>query len=173
MAGSKNEQVQRGFSFAMIDEIDSILIDEARTPLIISGPASKSFQMYGDLKEGAATLVKMQRDLVGRIALDAKKVLDPYFATEALPKEKKELEVIHEACRRLWLVSKGMPRHKVLRRAKENPDLRTEIDKWDIFYHNDQNKKEKLDTLSELFMVVDEKGNEFVAQKMYDKLIAK
>lgn len=161
MASSKQEQVQRGYFFAIIDEIDSVLIDEARTPLIISGPTPKSMQMYAELKDGAALLVKMQRDLAGRIATEAKKSLDPYMQSEQLPKEKKELEAIREACRRLWLVSKGMPHNKVLRRVKENPDLRTEIDKWDTYFHSDQNKQEKLDTLSELFMVVDEKGNEF------------
>lgn len=161
MAGSKEDQVQRGYFFAIVDEIDSILIDEARTPLIISGPTPKSFQMYAELKEGAALLVKMQRDLAGRIATEAKKTLDPYMQAEELPKDKKELEKLREACKRLWLVSKGMPHNKVLRRAKENPDLRTEIDKWDTYFHADQNKQEKHDTLAELFMVVDEKGNEF------------
>jgi preprotein translocase subunit SecA len=161
MATTQQEQVQRGFFFSIIDEIDSILIDEARTPLIISGPTPKSLQMYAELKDGAALLVKMQRDLVGRIATEAKKVLDPYAQSEELPKEKQVLETIREACRRLWLVSKGMPHNKVLRRMKENPDLRAEIDKWDTYYHSDQNKEEKLDTIAELFMVVDEKGNEF------------
>ena len=52
MAMNKNEQVQRGHYFAMVDEIDSILIDEARTPLIISGPVPESRQMYDELKEG-------------------------------------------------------------------------------------------------------------------------
>lgn len=161
MAGSQEEQVQRGHFFAIIDEIDSILIDEARTPLIISGPTPKSFQMYAALKDGAALLVKMQRELVSRIATEAKKTIDPLLQTELLPTDKKELEIVKAACQRLWLVGKGMPHHKVLRRARENPDLRNEIDKWDIYFHSDQNKEEKIDTLSELFMVIDEKGNEF------------
>ncbi len=161
MAATQEEQVQRGYFYAIIDEIDSILIDEARTPLIISGPTPKSTQMYAELKEGAAQLVRMQRDLAGRISLEAKKVVEPYFQAEELPKEKKELEALRDACCRLWLVGKGMPHNKILRRAKENPDLRTEIDKWDTYFHSDQNKEEKLDTIAELFMVVDEKGNEF------------
>ena len=161
MASSKQEQVQRGYFFAIIDEVDSVLIDEARTPLIISGPTPKSTQMYDELKDGAALLVKMQRDLAGRIATEAKKTLDSYMQLEQLPKEKKELEVIREACRRLWLVSKGTPHNKVLRRVKENPDMRAEVDKWDTYFHSDQSKQEKIDTLAELFMVVDEKGNEF------------
>lgn len=169
MAGAKEEQVQRGFFFAIIDEIDSILVDEARTPLIISGPTPKSFQMYAQLKDGVALLVKMQRDLAGRIATETKKVLDLYLQSDALPKEKKELEAYREACCRLWLVNKGMPHNKVLRRAKEHPDMRAEIDKWDTHYHADQNKQEKLDKLGELFMVIDEKGNEF---ELTDKGIA-
>ncbi len=52
MATRKEEQVQRGYYFAIIDEVDSILIDEARTPLIISGPSPVSRQMYDELKGG-------------------------------------------------------------------------------------------------------------------------
>ena len=51
MAMSKEQQVQRGYYFAIIDEVDSILIDEARTPLIISGPVPDSRQMYDELKD--------------------------------------------------------------------------------------------------------------------------
>lgn len=162
MATTAEEQVQRGFYFAIVDEIDSILIDEARTPLIISGPTPKSFQMYGELKEGVATLVKIERDLCNQLAASAKKVLDPdYLHAETLPKEKKEVEKIRDACRLLWLVGKGMPQNRFLRRVRENPDLRAEIDKWDLYFHAEQNKEERLSTLSELLMVVDEKGSEF------------
>lgn len=161
MANLAEEQVQRGYFFSIVDEIDSILIDEARTPLIISGPTPKSFQMYDQLKEGVATLVKMQRDLCNRLGAEAKKALDPYLSVEELPKDKKELEAIREACRLMWLVSKGMPHNRILRRTRENPDLRNEIDKWDLYFHSDQNKQEKLDTIAELFMVVDEKGSDF------------
>ncbi|NGX60911.1 MAG: Protein translocase subunit SecA [Chlamydiae bacterium] len=170
MVSTREEQVQRGYCFAIIDEIDSILIDEARTPLIISGPTPKSFQMYGELKNGVYDLVKFQRDLCNRFATEAKKILDPYLNLDTLPNNKKELEKIREGCRRLWLVSKGLPHSKILRRARENPDLRTEIDKWDLYFHSDQNKQEKLTTLEELFMTVDEKGSEF---ELTDKGIQK
>lgn len=119
MVSVKEEQVQRGYFFSIIDEIDSILVDEARTPLIISGPTPKSFQMYDKLKDAAGLLVKMERDLCNRFAAEARKVLENYLSAEALPKDKKELEKIKEACRRLWLVGKGMPQNKILRRAKE------------------------------------------------------
>ena len=161
MASSTREQVQRGYYFSIIDEIDSILIDEARTPLIISGPTPKSIQMYDSLKGGVATLVKMQRDLCHRIALQTRATLDPYLSGKPLPEDKKEKEPIHEACARLWLVGKGNPQNKILRRARENPDLRAEIDQWDLYFHSDQNKEEKTKTLAELLIIVDEKGSEF------------
>lgn len=163
MCMRKEEQVQRGFYFSVIDEVDSILVDEARTPLIISGPTPKSFQMYDQLKEGVALLVKMQRDLCNRLAGETKKGLDKYLVEEdkALEHSKEEEKELRQTLQKLWLVSKGMPQNKYLRRVKENPDLRAELDKWDLYYHNDQNKKEKEEALSELFMVVDEKGSEF------------
>ncbi len=74
MAHSKEEQSQRGYYFAIVDEIDSILIDEARTPLIISGPSANSRQMYDALKDDAANLVRHQRDLCNKLASDARKV---------------------------------------------------------------------------------------------------
>ncbi|MFI5335053.1 MAG: DEAD/DEAH box helicase, partial [Chlamydiales bacterium] len=73
MAQSRDEQCQRGHYFAIIDEVDSILIDEARTPLIISGPSTSSRQMYDELKDGVADLVRLQRDLCNRLATDARK----------------------------------------------------------------------------------------------------
>ena len=86
MAMTKEDQVQRGYYFAIIDEVDSILIDEARTPLIISGPVPDSRQMYDELKEGVAELVRRQRDLCNRFATDARKVLDQIAANPSSQK---------------------------------------------------------------------------------------
>src|SRR6202023_1180644 len=72
MATSKEDQVQRGYYYAIIDEVDSILIDEARTPLIISGPVPVSRQMYDELKGGVAELVRHQRDFCNRAANEAR-----------------------------------------------------------------------------------------------------
>lgn len=157
MASSKEEQVQRGFHFAIIDEADSILIDEARTPLIISGPVPNSRQMYDELKEGVSDLVRKQRDFCNRLASEAKKTID------ALPetKTKAEQEQHQEALRKLWLVNKGTPHNKIVKKLKEDPDIRAGIDKWDLYYYGDQNKQEKIDALAVLFMIIDEKGNEF------------
>lgn len=161
MALHKNEQVQRGHYFAMVDEIDSILIDEARTPLIISGPVPESRQMYDTLKEGVAHLVRAQRDLCNRIATETKKSLEAaglLSEGEETPKITKEYA---ELFKKLWLASKGTPRNKILKKIKENPDFRAEIDKWETYFFGEQNKQEKQDTLAELYMIVDERNNEY------------
>ncbi|MFI0435361.1 MAG: preprotein translocase subunit SecA [Parachlamydiaceae bacterium] len=160
MAMTKFEQVQRGYYFVIIDEVDSILIDEARTPLIISGPVPEGRQMYNELKEGVAELVRRQRDFCNRLATEAWKTLDQIENSKD-KKDKKQDEAQKEAYRKLWLVGKGTPQNKVLKRAKENPDTRAAIDKWDIYYHGDQNKDERLAALADLYMIVDEKSNEY------------
>lgn len=161
MAMNKKEQVQRGHYFAMVDEIDSILIDEARTPLIISGPVNESKQMYDSLKEGVAHLVRFQRDLCNKLASEAKKSLEALNLlndSEETPKITKEAQ---EIFKKIWLVSKGTPRNKLVKRIKENPNLRAEIDKWETYYFGDQNKEEKLEVLAELCMIVDERNSEY------------
>lgn len=155
----KSEQVQRGYFYAIIDEVDSILIDEARTPLIISGPVPVSRQMYDELKAGVGDLVRRQRDFCNRLASEAKKVIESF--PENAVRDKKEEAQYQEACRKLWLVGKGTPHNKILKRFKENPDLRASIDQWDLYYYADQNKEEKAKALAELFIIIDERGNEY------------
>jgi preprotein translocase subunit SecA len=163
MATSKEEQVQRGFYYAIVDEVDSILIDEARTPLIISGPSPVSKQMYDELKSGVNELVKRQRDLCTRYASDAGKILD--FSDRTMmgekAKDKEQSQKEKEALRKLWLVSKGTPRNKILKKARENPDYRAAIDEWDLYYYSDQNKEERAEALADLYIVIDEKSSDY------------
>ncbi len=165
MALRKEEQVQNGHYYAIIDETDSILIDEARTPLIISGPVPVSRQMYDDLQDGIATLVKIQRDYCNRHATNAKNDLEAvgvYGRDDAIVDlDEKNKEKAEKAFRKLWLVSKGTPRNKILMRALENPDMREAIDQWDIFFHSDQNKGERAEVLADLYIIIDEKGSEY------------
>lgn len=165
MAQRVEQQVQRGFYFGIIDETDSILIDEARTPLIISGPVPVSRQMYDELKGGVADLVRKQRDLCNRFATEAKKVIDDFGPEVSSSKN----PTIEQAFQKLWLVSKGTPRNKILKRVKEDPDLRAVLDRWDLYYYSEQNKEEKGKALSQLFMIVDERANEY---ELTDKGIA-
>ncbi|MBS4170068.1 Protein translocase subunit SecA [Neochlamydia sp. AcF95] len=165
MASSQEEQVQRGYYYAIIDEVDSILIDEARTPLIISGPVPVSRQMYDELKHSVADMVRFQRDLCNRLASEAKKTLDSLKLSEGssikTKRHKKEEEQEKEAYRKLWLVGKGTPNNKILKRMKEDPDVRAAIDKWDLYYYADPNKEEKHTALAELYILIDEKSNEY------------
>lgn len=77
MAIHPEDMVQRGYNYAIVDEVDSVLIDEARTPLIIAGPVSNSTQMYDKLKASVDRLVKVQRDRVGELISQA----EQYIAT--------------------------------------------------------------------------------------------
>ncbi|MEN9343717.1 MAG: protein translocase subunit secA [Chlamydiota bacterium] len=165
MAHSKEDQCQRGHYFAIVDEIDSILIDEARTPLIISGPSSQSRHLYDELKVDVDNLVRHQRDLCNRLVTEGRKTLEKLGVLQEeaekpkLSKEQEEQEL--EAIKKLWLVGKGTPQNKVLKKIKENPRLRSLIEKKDIYFHADVNKEEKFKTLAELFIIVEERSSEF------------
>src|SRR5438067_4915426 len=76
MATTREQQVQRGYNYAIVDEVDSILIDEARTPLIISGPATISTHQYDKWKPLVEQLVRKQNMLCNRLASDANELFD-------------------------------------------------------------------------------------------------
>jgi preprotein translocase subunit SecA len=165
MAQAAEEQCQRGHFFAIVDEVDSILIDEARTPLLISGPTSDSKQMYEVLQRPVEAVVKVQRDLCNKFATDARKTLEKLGQLEESEEKKKlnkaEQKEFEEAFKSLWLVNKGNPHNKLLRRIKENPDLRAELDKLDVYYHAEPNKEERFSELAKLYLIVDEKASEY------------
>lgn len=168
------EQCQRGYYFAIVDEIDSILIDEARTPLIISGPAPVSRQMYDQLHTGVAALVKRQRDFCGKLATEARKGIQDWAgkaADESLSKKERKAanEQLSECYRKLWLISKGTPRNKVLTRSLEDPDIRAAIDQWDLHYYSDQYKEDRAKALADLYILVDERSSDY---ELTDKGIA-
>ncbi|MGR3973946.1 MAG: preprotein translocase subunit SecA [Candidatus Rhabdochlamydia sp.] len=164
MAQRAEEQCQRGHYFAIIDEVDSILIDEARTPLIISGPTATSSQMYDVLQPPVFQLIKCQKELCHQLATEAKKIIDAESVLKGdkgvkLSKEKELL--VKEAFRKLWLVGKGMPHHKILKRIKEDPKARSLIDEWDVYYYGEQNKHERAEAVSQLYVTVDERASEY------------
>src|SRR5947207_15550549 len=127
MATSKDQQVQRGYHFAIVDEVDSILIDEARTPLIISGPATVSTHQYDTFKPLVDQLVKKQTMLCNRLVSEA----------EALFTDGKT----DEAGRLMVKVKLGQPRNKGLLRMMEDHDRRRIIDKTELSFHGDTRKE--------------------------------
>lgn len=167
MAHAKREQVQRGFGFAIVDEVDSILIDEARTPLIISGPAPLSTHMYDELKERVARIVAHQRNHCDELAKSAWERLLALGATE-IDLESRQRKFSKEqrqewdrACRDLWLVNRGLPRHSLLRTALETPALRRELDQLDLQLYGELAKEERASLLADLFVLVDERNSEY------------
>ncbi len=146
MASTKDEQVQRGHYIASIDEVDSILIDEARTPLIISGPSSHTSHQYDKYKPLVEQLVKRQTALCNDVAAEAKKLLD------AGDKD--------GAGRALYKLKLGQPRNRQLMRFMEEPEMRRLLEKAELSFHQDAQKKELFSLKEELYFVIDEKGHD-------------
>ncbi|MGA8657250.1 MAG: preprotein translocase subunit SecA [Chthoniobacterales bacterium] len=143
MATTKDQQVQRGHYFAIVDEVDSILIDEARTPLIISGPATVSSHQYDKFKPLVEQLVRKQTMLCNRLVSDAKESLDSND-TEA-------------AGRLLFKVKLGQPRNKGLLRMMEDPENRKALDKSELSFYQDSRKDDLVALKEELFFTIDER----------------
>ena len=146
MASTKDEQVQRGHYLAIIDEVDSILIDEARTPLIISGPSSQSSHQFDKYKPMVEQLVKRQTELCNQLASEAKQLLDAGDPVAA--------------GRALFKVKLGQPRNRQLMRFMEEPEMRRLLEKSELSFHQDAQKKELFSLKEELFFIIDEKGHD-------------
>ncbi len=146
MATTREQQVQRGYSYAIVDEVDSILIDEARTPLIISGPATISTHQYDKWKPLVEQLVRKQNMLCNRIASEAM--------------EKFEAGELEEGGHLMFKVKLGQPRNKQLLRMMEDPEKRRAIDKAELSFYADTRKEELFALKEELFFTIDEKSNE-------------
>ncbi|MCB1232448.1 MAG: preprotein translocase subunit SecA [Verrucomicrobiae bacterium] len=147
MAQRKTEQVQRGHYYALIDEVDSILIDEARTPLIISGPVvARREQQYDTYKPKIDQLARKQTKLCNQLAADARKLLDDGNTVEA-----------GDA---FFKVKLGQPRNRALMRAMEDPEVRRLIDKTELEYYKDPQKTALFELKEELFFTLDEKQHE-------------
>ena len=146
MATTREQQVQRGYYYAIVDEVDSILIDEARTPLIISGPATISTHQYDKWKPLIEQLVRKQNMLCNRLA------------SEAL--EKFEQGDVEMGGRLMFKVKLGQPRNKQLLRMMEDPDKRRAVDKAELSFYQDTRKEELFALKEELFFTIDEKSNE-------------
>ena len=148
MASSKEDLVQRTHYFAIIDEVDSILIDEARTPLIISGPSmvATSTEQYERFKPIIEQLIKRQNMLCNDLAAQAKKFL-----------EEGDLE---EAGRCLFKIKLGSPRNRQLMRFMEDPELRRLFEKTELSMYQDSQKRALFAVKEELYFTVDEKGHD-------------
>src|SRR6266498_3622305 len=155
MATTREQQVQRGYHYAIVDEVDSILIDEARTPLIISGPATISTHQYDKWKPLIEQLVRKQNMLCNRVASEA---IEAFEKAEANPAKKAEF--MAEGGLLMFRVKLGQPRNKQLLRMMEDPEKRRAIDKAELSFFQDTRKEELFALKEELFFTIDEKSNE-------------
>jgi len=145
MAISPNDLVQRIHNYAIVDEVDSVLIDDARTPLIISGPTSQSNdQMFNEYKDKVERLVAQQKRLVTELLAKAKKLI-----AEGNEKEGGILLL------RAW---KGLPKNKAIIKFLSEEGIKTLLLKTEnIFMQN--NNKEMHKITDDLYFVIDEKNN--------------
>jgi preprotein translocase subunit SecA len=152
MATRKEDQVQRDHWYCIVDEIDSILVDEARTPLIISGPAPiEREQPFTRLRPGVDRLVSDQTRLCNRFVGEAKELLE---------KPGRTVEDRDLAIRKLVQVKMGNPKNKLLLRLMENPEWRKLLDKVETELNSDLNKDEMYHLKEHLLYVIDERQHQ-------------
>ncbi len=150
MSRNPEELVQRKHNFAIVDEVDSVLIDDARTPLIISGPTPQGEKHeFHEMKPKVEKLVSAQRTLITNILAEAKKILSPKDGEKVDEKKGGEL---------LLRCFRGLPKNKALIKFLSEPGMKTILQKTENFYMQEQNKNMHIID-DELFFVIEEKNN--------------
>ena len=146
MAHTSADLVQRVHNYAIVDEVDSVLIDDARTPLIISGPTPQGeLHEFNELKPLVSDLVNKQRTYLTKVLADARKLI-----SEGNTKEGGLL---------LLRVHRGLPKNKALIKFLSEEGVKQLLQKTENYYMQDNNREmHKVD--EELFFVIDEKNNQ-------------
>jgi len=148
MATSPEDLVQRKHNFAIVDEVDSVLIDDARTPLIISGPVPKGDdQLFVELRPKVEKLVEAQRVLTNKLLADAK--------TKLKSDNDKEQE---EGALLLLRAFKGFPKNKALIKFLSEQGMKARLLKTENYYMQDNNKNMHVVT-DPLYFVINEQHN--------------
>lgn len=162
MAIHAEDLVQRKHNYAIVDEVDSVLIDDARTPLIISGPVPKGDdQMFDEYKPRVDKLVRTQRDLVAKIFNDAKTLL----ASED-SKERNEGAIL------LLRAYKGLPKYKPLIKFLSEQGNKSTLVKTENIYMQENNRRMP-EITDPLYFVIDEKQNSIdLTDKGHDTITA-
>ncbi len=148
MTGNPEELVQRKHHFAIVDEVDSVLIDDARTPLIISGPTPRGdHQEYDVLKPDVVKLYEAQKRLVTLCLAEAKKLLGDPKSTE----EQKQ-----QGANQLFRAYRGLPKNNALIKFLSEEGMKALMQKTEGFYLQEQQKNMHIID-DELYFVIDEK----------------
>ena len=152
MATCKDDQVQKDHFFCIIDEADSILVDEARTPLIISGPMREDHPLpFGEMKPLVMKLFAAQLKQCNQLAEEAKKAL----GQDGLSDEDTDASIA-----KLYQVKKGMPTHRQFMRLMEDAQIRKKYEKFDLEMNSDYNKERAHQLKEDLHYVIDEKNQQ-------------
>jgi preprotein translocase subunit SecA len=154
MVFSLDQRVQRGHSYAIIDEVDSILIDEARTPLIISGPVgNESDAKYAEFNAQVASLVRRQNGVVNELVAAA----EPLLAGEAGDERRQEAAV------KLYQAQKGIPKNKRLMKLLQESGVKQMVQRVELDVLADRKlpaREQRFRDLEEqLYFVMDERGH--------------
>jgi preprotein translocase subunit SecA len=168
-----SQLVQRGHHYAIIDEIDSVLIDEARTPLIISGPVPESNEdKYKELKPYVEKIVYAQKRLVAQLVRKAEDLLDEKAEAEAEGDSDRASELEDEAGLALLRAQRGYPRNKQLVKLKsEKPGAERLLQQTEYFYLQDNAKRMPF-VDEELYFALDEKKKSVEITDKGQKFIA-
>ena len=147
MAQRPEDVVQNGHNFAIVDEVDSILIDEARTPLIISGPATLSTShIYQNLNPMVSAIVRVQTAQCNDLIQEAKKAL-----------ESGDVEKVKD---RIYQVYHSMPKHKQLMHLLENAEVRKMHEDVELQMLSEMRKEHARELKEDLFFTIDERTRE-------------
>ena len=152
-----DQLVQRGHHYAIIDEVDSVLIDEARTPLIISGPVPQANDdRFMELKPAVEKLVYAQQRLVAQLVSEAEQKLKQMDEAMAAGDKRRARELEEEAGLALLRAQRGFPRNKKLMKLLGEPGVGTLLQRTENFYLQDNAKNMPL-VDEELYFALDEK----------------
>jgi len=160
--------VQREHFYAIVDEVDSVLIDEARTPLIISGPVEAPSHKFDELNPRVKRIFEAQKSLINSLTAQAEQILS---------KENPTKEELDYAGLLLYRSYRGLPKHKKLQKLLAEPSNKKLMQETELFYHRDQARELHI-VDDELYFVIDEKsyitdltekGREFLAQSASEK----
>lgn len=148
MATSPKDLVQRKHNYAIVDEVDSVLIDDARTPLIISGPIPRGEEQLFELfRPNVEVVVNAQKDLCQKLLIEAKKKMasdDP--------------KVVEEGTVQLYRAFKGFPRSKALIKYLSEPGVKAQMLKTEEYFMS-ENMRHMHEATDELYLTIDEKNN--------------
>ena len=148
MAISPNDLVQRKHNYAIVDEVDSVLIDDARTPLIISGPIPRGEeQLFEQFRPNVEVVVSAQKNLCSQLLIEAKKKM-----ASSDPKE------VEEGSIQLFRSFKGFPRNKALIKYLSEEGIKSQMLKTEEYFMS-ENMRHMHEATDELYFVIDEKNN--------------